>query len=414
MSKVNCKLKRSISFFIIITFLSTTVAPSYPVKDISVQSTGTLSPQYASKPIVDASIQEKGALKFIVTEAVTRNPDLLRPEAKEDMAMGNYLVRFSAAREIVLSGEFAGKQGARLIFIPCFVGEKIYYTYLVRYQDDRSKIAVLSGQEHEEVYKELEEKNILPPEVVEKLQEALSPEELSQERTISFLDVTDDSVRAAVRFLDRVGAENLKKGLETIVRERKLYLMEGPALVSEGIVINAAKSTEERARSILARMLVDAGAGYARIVRAFSAFMVDESSFKLDEVDPELGVFIRGLDRDYVASNEGLIRFRNEAYAQIIKPIVVDKGRVRRIELEHCQEVIHDINRIIRNVVRYEMKKHNKTAPKGKKITKQDMPGQKIVVEHISDSLLPTDIVDREGTIRVNELFVKIMYKLLK
>ncbi|MGB3082365.1 MAG: hypothetical protein WBB86_05200, partial [Candidatus Omnitrophota bacterium] len=363
MSKVNCKLKRFISFFIIITFLSTTVAPSYPVKDIPAQSVGTLSPQYASKPIVDASIQEKGALKFIVTEAATRNPDLLRPDAKEDMAMGNYLVRFSAAREIVLSGEFAGKQAARLIFIPCFVEEKIYYTYLLRYQDDRSKIAVLSGQEHEEVYKELEAKNVLPPEVVEKLQEALSAEELSQERTISFLDVTDDSVRAAVRFLDRVGAENLKKGLETIVRERKLYLMEGPALVSEGIVINAAKSTEERARSILARILVDAGAGYARIVRAFSAFMVDESSFKLDEADPELSVFIRGLDRDYVASNEGLIRFKDGAYASLIRPRIVTRGSVEDIELKECQEVIHDVTRIFKNVAAYEMKRHNKGLP---------------------------------------------------
>ncbi|MGB3111715.1 MAG: hypothetical protein WBB84_01875, partial [Candidatus Omnitrophota bacterium] len=401
-----------ISLVIIFIFTSTNVAPVQPFKYASYCRGINLSPQYSSKPIEDISVQEKSRLGLIILEAVTRRPELLAAETIQDMAMGEYVVRFSSIEPVAIKSGLAAEESANLFFIPCYVAEKLFYAYLVRYADGRSKIAVMTEKEYESSYKEITDSKAIDPETASRLKEDLSPGSLRESGPdMCFLDKTDPSVGMLSRFLEKAGTVNLKKKLETLLGQRLLFTVQGPALVSRGIVVDSSKEPESRAISILSRILIDSGASYLRVVGAFSEFLKDENSFDLDVFDPELNVFLRELDKSLGSpvSNEGNIRFSDRAYGEMMIPFTIVKGRRVEVKLEDCQEVVHDIIRVFKKVIKHEMEDYNKTAPEGRKITIKDMPGRRIVVEHISDCLLPTLIEDKDGTIRINELVVKTL-----
>ena len=108
-------------------------------------------------------------------------------------------------------------------------------------------------------------------------------------------------------------------------------------------------------------------------------------------------------------SNEGTIIFRRDAYEQVLEFSAVD--------INDCDETIRDVKNIFSDVARHELNDHNAAVDrdeKEKKISAADMPGMnpdKIqVVRFLDRCLLPTDVVTGDGTIRLNENFVRLLF----
>jgi len=109
------------------------------------------------------------------------------------------------------------------------------------------------------------------------------------------------------------------------------------------------------------------------------------------------------------ASNEGGIIFRREAYECVLE--------MRGVDINDCTETIADIKRVFSAVAQHEMDDHNAAVDNGKKrkkISAVDMPGmdpEKIqIVQFLERCLLPTDAVTQDGTIRLNENFVRLLF----
>lgn len=116
------------------------------------------------------------------------------------------------------------------------------------------------------------------------------------------------------------------------------------------------------------------------------------------------------LNQGSTAQNEGSMEFREVAYTYMWKDVAL-------IEIEDCSETVDDIKRIFRKIAMHDMKKHNEAIRNGEKkaipMMPDAMPGfspDKIKIERLSNTLLPTDITTGDGVIRINENFVKIMY----
>ncbi|MBD3379511.1 MAG: hypothetical protein GF408_03505 [Candidatus Omnitrophica bacterium] len=112
------------------------------------------------------------------------------------------------------------------------------------------------------------------------------------------------------------------------------------------------------------------------------------------------------------SSNEGGISFSEQAYSTV-------RSAVRGVSAEDYAGTLARIKEVFGRIAAHQISLYNRTAPEGRpEIGPGDlekMPGldpSKIKVEPLSSGLLPTDIVHPDGTVILNENFVKIMHVL--
>ena len=217
--------------------------------------------------------------------------------------------------------------------------------------------------------------------------------------------ITDASVILAMSFLERIGAPKLKKQLETLAEEGKLVLTEDPALVSGGIGVDSTEDVPTRAWSVLRRLLTLAGEGIsdedtAGFESAFGKFRADEKNFDLDSADPGLTLTVLSMENALKsASNEGGITFLPEAYTHMVD--------VSDITMEACEKegVVEDIREVLYDIRSRICYSHSM------EMGIDEIFPNRLAVKRLSNSILPTVKEFENGTVVINENFVKLMLK---
>jgi hypothetical protein len=239
-----------------------------------------------------------------------------------------------------------------------------------------------------------------------------------EEETARFLDITDGSIVSLFLFLEKIKAFSVKETLDGLARARKIFLAKRAASSNEGIAVGATRDAKARADDILYQLLVSAGVSrHVRrlCARAFSIFYAakDQGSFSLDSAFPVLVPFVREFESEESA-NEGLIRLREYAYSRILFEADEEEGPYT------FSETMHEIEKTFLGLARYYAKKHNRMVDareiKGSKVSEADMPPKdgSVIFEGFSRSLLPTAKIKRDGTLRVNLHYAKVMHMLKK
>lgn len=102
---------------------------------------------------------------------------------------------------------------------------------------------------------------------------------------------------------------------------------------------------------------------------------------------------------------EDAIEFRRCAYEKVID--------LSDVDIENCSVQIADIERSLKHVAFDYGEKHNKNRPDGwHAIDKEDLPAQTIRVARLSPAIIPTVVAHADGTITVNQNFVRLLHKL--
>ena len=227
--------------------------------------------------------------------------------------------------------------------------------------------------------------------------------------------ITDASVILAMSFLDKIGAPKLRKQLETLAEEGKLVLTEGPALVSGGIGVDSTEDVPTRAWSVLRRLLTLAGDGIsdedtAAFESAFGKFRADGKNFDLDSADPGLTLTVLSMENALKsASNEGGITFLPEAYTHMVD--------VSDISMEDCEKegIVEDIKSVFRRTIsEHQTKSYVMSQVENSEVLPGDMLPRHILVRRLSNGILPTVKEFENGTVVINENFVRLMYKFKK
>ncbi|HDH53111.1 MAG TPA: hypothetical protein ENH24_01335 [Nitrospirae bacterium] len=223
---------------------------------------------------------------------------------------------------------------------------------------------------------------------------------------LAVVDISDASVRLALSFLEKIGAVNFKARLGSAVSSGQVLITEKESFLSSGgIVVQRSHGIEGRAWSIVEQLFAQLkkGSGSARLFRdAFSGFRKNRPDFDLASYGADLGILITELDAGSgEVSNEGGVKFNKSAFETMMD--------VSDVTLEDCRKagVLNDIKYVFTKVIEHDMQEAEK---EGKSVP--DKVPFRIEIVRLSDSMLPTVISMEDGTIRINENFVKIMYKL--
>ncbi len=433
------------SLILVISFTNLSMSPSYLSLGAGSSVPCNLHPQIMSKPILDEAILDKGMLGFIIMDEIAQKPDILGSKGDSvynlfsDLGPKTVRVFFSNMEELGLDHVPATDQPNKILVIPCSVEGRSYNAHILLYGDGQIKSAVYSLEEYDKICEEL--KGRLSPGAVARMLERPDSHGLQEKDAMYFIDATDESVRSVMAFLEKIGAESIKRNFQEIVKTRRLLLIGQPVFVTGAIAVKEARDEKHRAQAILENILVREEITGEMFKEAFESFWQlwrknQADRFKLDEISPQLGLTIREIERrSEGASNEGyvdsegqkgMIRFNDDAYKNMIT--------MRGVEITDCQKTIADIKRIFHEIAVHEIGKHNESVdklkiPEEEKAVRRlsedakDIPGvdpDKIVVCKLSECLLPTDLVMVEGDkgykvfkeIRINENFVKMMHKL--
>ena len=222
-------------------------------------------------------------------------------------------------------------------------------------------------------------------------------------------DVTDRSVTLAMSFLGAIGAEKIKRRVGLFIDRMSVLIADGPAIADGAVTVDSRADIAGRAWSMIEQALSVSGrltgAEIDGFRTAFEAYIADTAAFDIDRSAPELRLAVLSLEGGMDgASNEGGIDFLPKPFKGMLD--------VSGITLADCEKegVIADIKGVFDHVARHDMEQYN-DAHGDTPIAFREMPGtgNKLVVERLSDGLLPTAVSRYDGTIALNENFVKLM-----
>jgi len=462
------KTIKIISVLLILVFINYIFSPTYDAIEINRHPDMNLHPQHrVFRPLIDKELGEKGMLELTLLGRLRNDPDIL--SSTENLIKDLYAkivsaatveVFFSAARRLSLK-DIRGEKGLESVFlIPGNVGGTPYFAQIFHYMDGREKTTIYTEEELEGYCKELVERGEFEAPEAEELKVKLMGSSLSDAKSPRFVDLPDESVQAVLSFLEKAEAWNIKNAFLEKIKARKVIISGKPVIFADSIVLREDKGVRKRALSILEGFLLDTEVPFNEVVEAFESFWAvlrkgQAGEFDMDQAYPRLKLMLREADRKAgLASNEGGMRFTDEAYETIMD--------IRGIELSDCEETIQDIRDIFKKVAehdmpeklkrRYELYRWRNQLEKmvndesfedaaslrdrikareeelgiyDEKSRREDIkelrrifgnipgldPG-KIKIEHFLDSILPTDIVAEDGVIRINENFIKLMHRL--
>jgi hypothetical protein len=106
------------------------------------------------------------------------------------------------------------------------------------------------------------------------------------------------------------------------------------------------------------------------------------------------------------AGNEGPLDFTEKAFSRM--------PDLSEVPVPECGKTERRIRDIFEDVARHEIRKHNEAWERGEREHKipeetEDMPRGRVVVMPLSEVIIPTAAVTKDGTIYINENFVRVM-----
>jgi hypothetical protein len=417
---------RFIAACILVSFIFTSIIqPAYP-----------LSTENMFHPAQNLELLDKGMLASFILNAVCLDEKIV---SLDGTLFSNFSdtpinVYFWGATDIQTDAERKESTFSIKKIIPCRIKDKMYYAYLYRYRDAMTHISILNEKEYDKFVKK---SDAIMHEVLSK--GTISADKIAREEKgrIRYIADSDDSVTSVSKFLEQIEAANLKRIFDKMVVGKKLVMYEKPLLISGGMEIGATTDEKERAAAILSQLLAHYGVLYQERIKFRRAL---ETGVKLE---PDLATIVFGIEKDLGrVSNEGEINFADSAFKkrmyigdvtnkdckEIVRDVIraykhVARHRVKQLEsdIKEQKKKIRDIKRARGSLplsLETKLRDLQETLEKVKLISKE-MAFDKIVnMAHISDSVLPTVIMEREENgkiaIKLNETFVKVMYKLKK
>ncbi|RKY41393.1 MAG: hypothetical protein DRP85_06500, partial [Candidatus Makaraimicrobium thalassicum] len=329
-----------------------------------VGSCGSLSPQSFFKPVFSSEMSDASMIKALLAYKAFQDPEVLEREISLYSDVGPKVIKlfFAQSVELDLKGisweeKEAGEQPVMIMVVPCDVDGRSYYAYLVRYYGFLTRVEVHSPEEYMEQCGRLIEIGPLrwpelTPEAFARLRDNLSLDAADS----AVVDITDESVRLATAFLEKINAKKLRERLERMVTSGNLIATQGTALVAGGFCMDMTKDEYARAWSIVERMLRMAGANMraygGRFREAFAEFCGDTDSFTLGGFDPELVLTILNLEsgRRKVTSESGL---------EFYPPVSRQMWDVTGIKIEDCGTTIENIREAYDKVRQSKMEAYN-------------------------------------------------------
>ena len=398
---------RIVSFLLIFTLTHYIVSPSYPVSALRPAAWVNLCPQMRSGPLLDKDLGDAHILaSFIMYNLKEAGPGSINsPDKMNDLFsdLGTKTVEalFSKAESIEFKNNDAGGKEGTILLVPCRVDSQPFYAYVILYKDGRTRIGIHTQKEYAEHCKALLEKGKLSAEEFSRLRRALplaAPD-------IAVVHRSDKSVSLAAGFFEKIYSGELKQRLGELLDGGKLLIAGGPALASGGLILDRSRHEQDRAWSIIEQLLTGQGILQPerdRFRAAFEKYCENMDSFDLGSFDPGLGLLV------LVIAARG-VKLAPEAYTQMTDISDVDTTS------DGYHAVVRDVEKVFRDVAFYEMGLKEKNGDGNvRKIPEAKLP-YKVVIERLSDHVLPESSITEENgifTIRVNENFVKLMYKL--
>ncbi|MEA3489477.1 MAG: hypothetical protein U9R44_03925, partial [Candidatus Omnitrophota bacterium] len=236
------------AFILVVTFSSLTVSTSYPVMWTGVTAGINLLPQLRSKPVQDAEIADKHMLETFLQYKIRQDPGIFTDltgkidDLYSDLGPKKVVVNFTKAERFRAEGSTAGSADMVRV-IPCSIDAQQYYIYVISGEENCLRIGVDTQSEYIDHFEEMARKGYLQVRVVERLRKRLFLDDFP----LTVVDRTDEAVKLALEFLEKIGAARIAKKLETIVAEGKLVVTKGTALAVGAIVIDDVKNESERA-----------------------------------------------------------------------------------------------------------------------------------------------------------------------
>ncbi|MFH1664979.1 MAG: hypothetical protein ABIA77_02410, partial [Candidatus Omnitrophota bacterium] len=406
---------RAVAIVIIVAFLCNVMNGytfSYP--EAGQRESGALSPDLSTRPILNQTKGDKLVLTTFLLNKIGKDPlylsgiDAKTSSVFSDLGEKKIEVVLSTLRplEVDLTPIVSGGQ-VDIQTVRCEVNGKCYYSYVIKTDDGRIRTAVHTEEEYKEYTGELFRAGKLSREVFDELIRETSVDGIE----IAVVDSTDESVRRVAAFLKGIGAAGLDRLLSGFVSSGKLFLSKKAVLVTGGMVLPYDRDEISRSGAIMEQFLLAVDptmppGTVGRFRKAFSAFDPGKKDFDLAAFDVSLKYVVTAIENIVAARG-------NEGDTLFYPKYMIDVSDVN-LSSPECQDVLTDITEIFKHVAEAEIERYGSVSPGGKKISLADMPGSmmKVVIEHLSDSILPTAQARPDGTIALNENFVKIMYKL--
>ena len=461
-----------ISILLVTSFINFSISPSYFALGTSGYAGRNLHPEHGIfGPIINKEVEEKKMVESVILTRFEQEPGMLDKTEKVADDLSSLIrgkrklveVFFSRARMIEGLRSLGDRPVKGVFLIPCMVSGTPYFTQMLIYSDGSRKSSVYSAKQFSDYCLELVREGHLSQDAAQGLEKELSPGTLVDSGNIRFLDHMDESVQASMFFLEKTGAAGMAESLKEMVTNRNVIVSREPVPLSGGIVVREDQGPRERAESIIEALFVERGEDYEDLGKSFSDFwdlweQKTEDSFDIEEY-PKVKLSIMRIERETPertgeGSNEGGIEFRDEAYSSMID--------VRGVDIDDCRETIDDIKKAFRKVAEHDMPEALKEQYALYKMRRQldvlakreeyekaaivrdrisaierelsitdenredskayheklfdNMPGlnpDKITVCELSNCILPTDIATKDGTVRINENFVKLMYQMI-
>jgi len=458
LSKVYHKTHISlISMVLFASLINLTLASSYPVGVYPSVKLNHLSPQTGVfKSLVSDVINEKTMFEAVILDRYARDSEMNFTRGEAVSCTGNLFanLRLEESREArktievffkgaVKLGDIVSHLGENNFIVPGQIDGKSYFAVVVCSSDGAVvSSTVYSEKEFDNYCDRLVIHNDVTTKEVTALRERLAEAFANDDKKISFVEISDEAVRASVSFLEKLGAVNMSKTLRKKAEEKKIVLMAQPSLIEGSIVVAEVRDEKLRAESILRVVLNENDVSAEMVSAAFEAFWGLWQAGKEDDfnaadfITEDFKLLVSALDAE--ASNEGGINLSKEAYELVIG----DRG----IKPEEWEETVRDIRDIFKKIAEHDMPANFKPvyelycqmeeAVKGEDFERaaqlrneinkranedhidylariKSMPGidpGKIIIEEISECHVPTDVVTGDGTVRINDKFVKLMY----
>jgi hypothetical protein len=200
-----------------------------------------------------------------------------------------------------------------------------------------------------------------------------------------------------------------------MIKSRKIFLLDEACLTSDNIIgILHDPDSKVVARSLLSKILYLRTSLEAyqieKVLSCFDVFCDDSVLFNPGDKGSEINVLIGSFELELNSEfNEGGLCFDQTAHTFL--------PDIRSVSLEDCKKlgVISDIRKVFYQAAQTLRKRYNKHGKIWRRIfSVKDFPGvgNNLVVEKLSDGVFPTAAARADGTIAVNENFVKVMYLL--
>jgi hypothetical protein len=377
-------------------------------------NTGTLVPEMRTAPISDFTIEKKNILESFIIYKLREKPDILFQTGKMTSRKDLISTRrgktiellFSKEEQYFVSNVEKTDLAGQIRVIPCFLNNEPFYIYLSGDKIKRIQVYVFSKNEHGILKSGVfsgENANINDLRKKYHTFPSINPE-------IKVVDGTDETIIRARDFLVRMNSMFLADSLDEWVNDSQVYASNGVSVVPGRIIINTDKDKKHRAWLLFAQILLqnDPHLSFSileRFYKAYDYYYENPNAFDLEEVAPELSLFVYNLEKGSV--NEGGVKLDGAVYLSMIN--------TRDVSSEYVEEAEKDIMEVFAKAITYELGKADKA--NGKVVHMKNVfpvTKDKVVVGYLSDSVVPTVLTRRDGVVVINSNFVKAMAFLIQ